>query len=129
MDKYTVSMHLLGEDYPLLLSMRAVYEISKRWGGVETAFLEIEKMPEHEQVEAVVWLASILLEEGANYSELETGEEIRRFTENELFTLLNINDLQPIFNKLVETVIAGQQTEISVEPPEGAKKKKKWGRK
>lgn len=120
-----IMVKILGEAYPLNYSVRAARKIAEaeaiKASEQKTASDEASEVAVSKKLEQDVWTLSVLLDEGAAYKELFDGEKIRRFTGEELETILSPGETFALGEKIREAVKAGLAREIEVAPEKNAK--------
>lgn len=121
MNQSATSVTILGREYPLKLSLNAMQEIKKRYGGVDRAAEGLQGDGNiFEKLEYAIILVSILATEGArshNY-EFPTEEAIPDLTEDIAGTALTIADLGTISPKIIRAINEGMGRKVFSEDDE-----------
>lgn len=116
-----VSINILGREYPLKLSVNAMQEIKKLYGGVGGAAERLQAADDiFERLQISVALVSILATEGARSRNFEhpNDEPIPDLPVDVAGTVLTIADMGEITPKLVRAMNDGMGREIFSEDDE-----------
>ena len=128
MVRKSVEVEINGKRYPMNFSMGAAKKITNKYGSIKKfgkAFESIENIADDEDQDNgelekalfdMVWLLSVLIEQGCKYRRAVTGEEIEPLTEDELLTVVEMNDMKEIFPKIMEAISGDSAREVEVKP-------------
>lgn len=129
MVRKSVEVEIAGEQYPMNFSMGAVKKLTNKYGSIkkfgktfEGVFgedTEDESQDNGELENALfemVWVLSVLIEQGCKLRKTVTGEEIKPLTEDELLAVVDMNDMKRIFPKILEAIKGDSAREVEVKP-------------
>lgn len=105
-----------GKEYPLNFSVEAYRFAEENCGGAAKLFEEmnaegVRKFP------ALLSLLAVMIDQGATYIEITTGEQREKLTKRQLESLLHPGDCTEVWAKMVEAINAGFSREIEAEFP------------
>ena len=109
------NIEIAGTSYPLNFSTRAAKEISARYGGLENIDKAFSGKAADAMMDEVVWLLSLLIEQGVAYKRIVDGEEIKGITSEDLEVVLGIADLAGLKDKILDSMTAGASRTVETE--------------
>ena len=129
MVRKSVEVEIEGKQYPMRFSLGAAKKITNRYGSIkkfgkifEGAFDDDgeNESQDNGELEKVlfemVWVLSVLIEQGCKWRKIVTGEEIKPLTEDELLTAVGMDDMKGIFPKILEAISGDSAREVEVKP-------------
>lgn len=120
----TATITIGGENYPLLLSIKATKEISSRYGGLDKLGDKLMKAENFEMaLDEIVWLITLLANQSILVYNLKHSEDKRELLTEEYVELLATpQDLAEYKEAIVEAMYKGTKRNIESEPdPKNAK--------
>lgn len=111
-----------GKTYPMNFSVKAAKEVSTRYGGLENIDTAFAEKPVDEMMDEVIFLLSVLIEQGVLYKRIVDGEDVKGIKAEELEIVLGVADLSGLKNQIMGAMIGGMSREVEVE--EGQKNAK-----
>jgi len=120
----TATITIGGENYPLLLSIKATKEISSRYGGLDKLGDKLMKAKNFEMaLDEIVWLITLLANQSILVYNLKHSEDKRELLTEEYVELLATpQDLAEYKEAIVEAMYKGTKRNIESEPdPKNAK--------
>ncbi len=117
MENITV-LSLRKKKYPINLSVKAMKLICQRHGSVDEFINKLGELPQAEQLDELVWVFSVLMEQGAQLAHLESGAEIAIPTVDELEVLIDAPFIGNLWAALTSAISAGMAREIELEVAE-----------
>ena len=118
-------IELLGKEYPLCFSTRAVKACAEKFGVLENIGNALGGGNEAEMLDNVFWLLSVLIDAGVRYERLMSGAEIDPLTADELMDICDLSDLEKLKDKIFEAMNAGTERAVEVETEKSPKGKTK----
>lgn len=113
-------IEIAGKKYPLNFSLKASKEVVKRYGAIEKMADAFTGKPIDELLDEIIWLLSLLLNQGAEYMRIMENQEIKQFTKDDLEVVLGFMDLHVLKKQLFDAMIAGRHQEVEVETQKNA---------
>lgn len=110
-------IEIAGNHYPLNFSVKAVRKICERYGAVEEMWEKIQAMPVHQRLGEIVWILSLLIEQGTQYLRITEGKELDALTAEELEVLVTIGEFDRYADAINAAALRGASTEVEVELP------------
>ena|GEM_PF-2192542 len=113
-----------GKEYPLNASVRAIEIFDERYDGVENIQKAIRGGDGDEQIRTgkvlaeVCFILSVLMEQGARYTKLQSGEEITVPPYDDLCVLVQASDLGAMQVSIYAAMNGGMGTTLEVESTE-----------
>lgn len=127
----TAKINLGGKEYEMLLTTEAVMQITEHFGGVDKVGEKLANSKDlSEQVKDVLWLLTLLVNQGIRRSNLkrrlagETFVAVKEFEEGDIGVLTDIGDLVSLKNDLIGAMMLGLNKNIESDVPEGAEDSK-----
>lgn len=119
-------INLGGQDYDLILTMRATREIAKRFGGLDKLGEELMNAENFEMaIDQVVWLITLLANQSVQIWNLRNPHDIKPVLTEEVVELLACpQDLAEYKDAITEALIKGtgraieSQTAADANPPQ-----------
>ena len=123
----TAKINLGGKEYEMLLTTEAVMRITEHFGGIDKVGEKLANSKDlSEQVKDVLWLLTLLVNQGIRRSNLkrrlegETFVAVKEFEEGDIGVLTDIGDLVRLKNDLIGAMMLGLTKNIESDVPEGA---------
>ncbi len=109
-----------GIEYEMLLTTRAIKEISKRYGGIENLGDQLLKAENLEMgLDVIIWLITLLCNQSIMIENLKNKDRQRELLSEEYVELLTVPaDLVKAKELIVTTLTKGLKRNIESEPPE-----------
>lgn len=116
-------IEIAGTEYPLAMTTRGLKSVYERFGNSVDLQAELASKPPMEQLDIALWLLALMMEQGAEYTRIfEGGDTPEPLSEDDLAIRISINDIEVIFEKVIDAINLSMTSEVQVESP---KKKKK----
>jgi hypothetical protein len=118
MDNNNAKITIDGEQYELIMTMRATREIGKRYGGLEVVADKLQNTANFEQViEEVVWLITMLCNQGVLINNMHHPENQRPLLTDEKVELLTTpSDIIDFKDAIMECMSRGVKRAVENEP-------------
>lgn len=119
----TAKMTIDGREHLLCFSGRVLRNITEKFGGVKEMYEAFHSENATANLDAVVWTLAQMVDAGDRYAKLNGFPNPGRYTPEDLYDLVDINDFTGIYAKIRETITSGKQRTIDAKPqPGGAEK-------
>lgn len=114
-NKRLVEIELMGKKYPLNFSMKAVRKICEKYGDIDLMLEKVSDLPTEAQLYEILWILQLFLEQGALYRKIETGEDIRIFTVDELEIIFKATDSEMLYKIFLDVIGNGSAQTVEVQ--------------
>lgn len=112
-------IEIAGRKYPLNFSLKAVKEVSKRYGDIANVGDAFTGKPVDEMMGEANWLLALLIEQGVAYKRIVEGEDIKGLTQDELEIIMGVVDFANLKDTLLGAMTAGMEREVEVDGKNG----------
>ena len=111
-----------GKEYSLILTTKATKEIAKRYGGLSNLGDKLMKSENFEEaLDEVVWLITLLANQGIMIDNLQNGEKKPLLTEEKVELLTSPLELATYKTAITEAMFKGTKRNIESESDESSK--------
>ncbi len=102
------TINIGGTDYEMVLTTKATKAISARYGGLENLGDKLMKSENFEMaLDEIVWLITLLCNQGIQISNLRTGDNKPLLTEETVELLTSPGELAEYKNAITEAMMKG----------------------
>ena len=112
----TAKMTIDGREHLLCFSGRVLRNVTERFGGVREMYDAFHGDSPAECLDAAIWVLAQMIDAGDRYAELNGLENPGRYTPEDLYDLVDINDFSGIYGKIRETITSGRQQTVEAKP-------------
>ena len=111
-----------GKEYSLILTTKATKEIAKRYGGLSNLGDKLMKSENFEEaLDEVVWLITLLANQGIMIDNLQNGDKKPLLTEENVELLTSPLELATYKTAITEAMFKGTKRNIESESDESSK--------
>lgn len=111
----TVSFTVGGKEYPLNFSVCASERLAERFGSLEEMGTTISSGNTTTQLSDATFILHVLMDEGANREKILSDKEIRRFTFEDLKSVISVSSLNNVRDSVLSAITLGAEVEVEVE--------------
>lgn len=111
-DERSEKIELGGCEYRLLFSTKALNEIVKRFGSLEDMSKKLEKDSIAEQLEAVVWLLTLLINQGIAAANIVDGTTLSAISEDYVSIMTSPADLADYKDAITAAITKGASRKV-----------------
>jgi hypothetical protein len=121
MDERSSMINLGGQDYELILTMRATKEIAKRFGGLENLGAQLFNSGNFElAIEQIIWLITILANQSIQIWNLRNPHDTKPILTEEAVELLACpQDLVTYKDAILDALVKGTGRAIESQTQDG----------
>ena len=112
-------MTIDGREHLLCFSGRVLRSVTEKFGGVREMYEAFHSEDETANLDAAVWALAQMVDAGDRYAQLNGLPNPGRYTAEDLYDLIDINDFTGIYSKIRETITSGKQRTIDAKPQPG----------
>lgn len=106
----------IGEkEYPLNLSVKAAEAIEERYGGITKIGEAFHEDNVVKMLNELLWLLSVMMEQGAAYMRIAEGKEIKPLNYEELQVMVGLSDVLKMKENVMKAITAGMGRSVEVE--------------
>ncbi len=113
----TAKINLDGQERILCFSGRVLQAINDKYQSMEGYFDALRSQDQWDAFDAAIWGLAQMMEAGHKYAKHEGIDAAPPLTEDDLLDFCDLSDLSSFGGKIMETVSAGTEREVSAEPP------------
>lgn len=116
----SVAINIAGKEYKLVLTTKATKDIATRYGGLEDLGEKLLKNENFgEAIDEIVWLITLLVNQGIMIDNLHNGEKKELITTEEIELLTSPFELSEYKDAIVEAMNKGMKRQIESEENPG----------
>lgn len=123
-----VEVEIAEQKYPMNFSMGAIKRITNKYGSMKKFSKIFEKFDSNEDdrddeddgemegsIFEMVWVLSVLIEQGCKWHQITTGEEVKPLTEDEILSIVDMGEMKKIMPKMAEAISESSKREVEAE--------------
>ena len=104
-----------GKKLKLCLSVAVVMEIKDRFGSLEEMGQRIEEEDKASTLDDITWLFAAMCFAGKAYAELTGDDSVDTWTQEQLRTLVDLNELPELMDVVSRAMASGKEQTVEVE--------------
>ena len=120
----TAKMTIDGREHLLCFSGRVLRNVTEKFGGVREMYEAFSCKDQAARLDAAIWALAQMVDAGDRYAQLNGMPNPGRYTPDDLYDLIDINDFAGLYSKIRDTITGGSLQKVGARPQTGGRGKK-----
>ena len=115
----TAKMTINSREHLLCFSGRVLRSVTEKFGGVTEMYEAFNSGDQAARLDAAIWALAQMVDAGDRYAQLNGLPNPGRYTPEDLYDLIDINDFTGLYGKIRETITSGSRRTVDARPEPG----------